>query len=256
MDIPEFSVYIHYRKKSVLRGNLPEEKMGERDSSDEGDPIDAKDDLTYRSLCEFLRSDFFSGVGSGDRGEVEGISILQFSKNPVFPRSILLRHQELMSLASHKCFFWMDVCTENWKKTRHRLDPFYVLSFRRDRNQYLGDVQDVGYMKVTSVRGKSYHSYILRPDEMSSFLQSSLFRQYKENYRGDCRIDYFTTNPWIALFLDHHFLGCFLGSMMGLQINVHQNMKVARNDGMYSLFEYIRRNKRVRMHINDGSQTG
>lgn len=245
MDSHRFSIHRHYN-----RNDNPPSSESEAEEDEECNVEDAYDQ-TYVQVCNFLRA-LPSGAKS-ERRDLEGISIQQLSEKPAIPKTFRLSHDVLGFLASHNCFFWIDIGTNFWKQSRHKLHSFYVVTFAPD-DQALGiDVETETPALFRIYR--NYHVYVMPWEQFGEFLWSPRLGEYKRQYKGECRVDYFTTGPWVDLFLEDVHLSQFLPSEMDLSITVHQNMIADPDDELYPVFRYIKRSKICRAYINRKQET-
>lgn len=247
MNSPEFDVYRWYTQMPPsikTTGKFPEGS----DDEEEDHYKDVKYEVTYQELCDFLRS--VPSIPEVYRPYLEGVSVMQFSSKPVSPYPFFLNREGVAMLAANLCYFRLNLCTMYWKKSRHKLNSFYVVSFRIGNNEKADILPDISGEAFKAYVRKQYCFYIFPWHEIWNFLNSARFGFHKEHYEGTCCIDYFTTGPWVDMVFDEELLSCFCHSMMDLEFKIHQNMKVDSDDRVYPVFNYIKRNKRMRNCIN------
>lgn len=66
----------------------------------------------------------------------------------------------------------------------------------------------------------------------------------------ECRIDYFTKNPWVDLFVTSPFMNLFAKAQLSVSLCIHPTMAYSDKDADHALFSYILRNSTIRNYVN------
>ena len=242
MNDLEFSTHKHY----IPKRSSSNETANEEDFDDEPD-VETEYDQSYEQVCDFLLS--IPEIEESSQRILEGVSILQYSIKPEVPKPFMLTNEALAFLTNKECYFWIDTGTAYWKRSRHKLHSFYIVSFclEEDNGDYVNyDTESHSAFYVF----QNFHLYVMPWEQLGDFICSPRLEEYKKFYGGVCRLDYFTTGPWVDLLLHDVHLSRFLPSKMSLALTIHQNMIVDPQDNLFPCFCHIMRNRYYRSYIN------
>lgn len=220
----EFSYIIHF-SEAPLSTPLNEE-CAESDGY-ECAPILSQSSLSVEQIDRILQGDILEAVSAEDKHRVKGVAIVQYSASPEQAQCFRISRDNMQQLAHLNGFLWYATCTHKWRQSKHKLRSFYVVSFSDASAPAPPAPGKAPRFSQLKFKGKSY--YIIGENGSYDALQHFFSILQPEAATPDspaawCRVDYFTTHPWVDFNLDPEYVSMFARLERDIFISIHQNM--------------------------------